>query len=695
MGKNSYRVNRIRNIGIVAHIDAGKTTLTERMLYYTGRIRKVGEVHEGTAVMDWMIQEKERGITITCAATTCFWKDHQINIIDTPGHVDFTVEVERTLRVLDGAVIIFCGVEGVEPQSETVWHQANRYHIPRITFINKLDRVGADFYRVVESIGEELDLPPLPLQIPIGEGETFQGVVDLVEMEAVIWYGEGLEARVSREKIPPDLRAKALDFHHQLVERAAETNDNYLEKFLEKGDLSSEEIKRAVRYMTLHHKVVPVVCGSALRNKGTRLLLDAVIDYLPSPLDVPPVEGLDPISGEKEKRESSPDEPLAALAFKVVTDPYVGRLTYFRVYSGKIKAGSFVYNSMKQQKERFGRILEMHANYREERAEIKAGEIGAAIGPRNIDTGDSLCDKQHPIILENIEFAQPVISIAIEPKTKLDQQKLYDSLSKLAGEDPTFKVHQDKETGQTIISGMGQLHLEVILDRLRREFKVGVNTGEPQVAYRETVRKKTSSQGRYIHQSGGRGQYGDVWLQIEPRSKDDETVFQDKTKGGSIPKEFIGAIRKGIEQAMNTGVLGGYPLVDIKVSLLDGSYHPVDSSEFAFKTAASIAFKKAVREADPYLLEPIMKVEIKVPQDFLGEVFGDITGRRGQIHEMETQGKIRYLKAYIPLAELFGYVTRLRSLTQGKAVPNIEFSHYQEVPLGIAGQLIRDYGLSK
>jgi len=695
MGKNSYCLNRIRNIGIVAHIDAGKTTLTERMLYYTGRIRKVGEVHEGTAVMDWMIQEKERGITISSAATTCFWKDHQINIIDTPGHVDFTVEVERTLRVLDGAVIIFCGVEGVEPQSETVWHQANRYHIPRITFINKLDRVGADFYRVVESIGEELDLTPLPLQIPIGEGKTFHGVVDLVEMEAVIWYGEGLEARVSREKIPPDLRAKALDFHHQLVERAAETNDNYLEKFLEKGDLSSEEIKRAVRYMTLHHKVVPVVCGSALRNKGTRLLLDAVIDYLPSPLDVPPVEGLDPISGEKEKRESSPDEPLAALAFKVITDPYVGRLTYFRVYSGKIKAGSFVYNSMKHQKERFGRILEMHANYREERAEIKAGEIGAAIGPRNIDTGDSLCDEQHPIILENIDFAQPVISIAIEPKTKLDQQKLSHSLSKLAGEDPTFRVHQDKETGQTIISGMGQLHLEVILDRLKREFKIGVNTGEPQVAYRETVRKKASSQGRYIHQSGGRGQYGDVWLQVEPRGKDDETVFQDKTKGGSIPKEFIGAIRQGIEQAMNTGVLGGYPLVDIKVSLLDGSYHPVDSSEFAFKTAASIAFKKAVREGDPYLLEPIMKVEIKVPQDFLGEVFGDITGRRGQIHEMETQGNIRYLKAYIPLAELFGYVTRLRSLTQGRAVPNIEFSHYQEVPLEIAGQLIRDYGLSK
>ncbi len=695
MGKNSYCLDRIRNIGIVAHVDAGKTTLTERMLYYTGRISKIGEVHDGTAVMDWMIQEKERGITITSAVTTCFWKDHQINIIDTPGHVDFTVEVERTLRVLDGAVIIFCGVEGVEPQSETVWHQANRYHIPRIILINKLDRVGADFYRVVESIGEELDLPPLPLQIPIGEGGTFRGVVDLIEMEAVIWHGDGLEVRVSREKIPPDLRTKALDLRHQLVERAAETNDNYLEKFLEKGDLSSEEIKRAVRYMTLNHKAVPIVCGSALKNKGTRLLLDAVTDYLPSPLDVPPVEGLDPISGEKVKREPAVDEPLAALAFKVITDPYAGRLTYFRVYSGKIKAGSLVYNSVKRHKERFGRILEMHANYREEREEIKTGEIGAAIGPRNIDTGDSLCDEQHPIILENIVFTHPVISIAIEPKTKLDQQKLYDSLSKLTGEDPTFKVKQDEETGQTIISGMGQLHLEIILDRLKREFKVGVNTGEPQVAYRETVRKKASSQGRYIHQSGGRGQYGDVWLQVEPRSKDDETVFQDKTKGGSIPKEFIPAVRKGIEQAMNTGVLGGYPLVDIRVSLLDGSYHPVDSSEFAFKRAASIAFKKAVREADPYLLEPIMQVVIKVPQDFLGEVFGDITGRRGQIHEMETQGNIRYLKAYIPLVQLFGYVTRLRSLTQGRAVPNIEFYHYQEVPLGIAGQLIRDYGLSK
>ena len=695
MAKNSYDLDRIRNIGIVAHIDAGKTTLSERMLYYTGKIRKVGEVHEGTAVMDWMIQEKERGITITSAATTCFWRDYQINIIDTPGHVDFTVEVERTLRVLDGAVIIFCGVEGVEPQSETVWRQADRYHIPRITFINKLDRVGADFYRVVESIGEEFDLIPLPLQIPIGEEEAFRGVVDLVQMEAVIWYGEDLEARVFREKIPSDLRAKASDFHHQLVEKVAEANDNYLEKFLEKGDLSSEEIKKAVRYMSLHHKAVPVVCGSALKNKGTRLLLDAAVDYLPSPLDVPPVEGLDPISGEKEKRKPSLDEPLAALAFKVISDPYVGRLTYFRVYSGKIKAGSLVYNSMKHRRERFSRILEMHANYREERPEIKAGEIGVAVGPRNIDTGDSLCDEQHPIILENIEFAQPVISIAVESKTKLDQEKLSESLSRLVEEDPTFRVHQDRETGQTIISGMGQLHLEVILDRLRREFKIGVNTGEPQVAYRETVREKASARGQYIHQSGGKGQYGDVWVQVEPRSKDDETVFQDKTKGDSVPKEFIPAIREGIEQAMNTGVLGGYPLVDIKVSLIDGSYHPVDSSEFAFRAAASIAFKKAVLEADPYLLEPIMKVEIRVPEDFLGEVLGDITSRRGQIHKMEHEGNIRYLKTYIPLTELFGYVTRLRSLTQGKAVPNIEFSHYEEMPPGMAGQLTRDYGVSR
>lgn len=695
MGKNSYRLDTIRNIGIVAHIDAGKTTITERMLYYTGKIRKVGEVHEGTAVMDWMIQEKERGITITSAATTCFWKGHQINIIDTPGHVDFTVEVERTLRILDGAVIIFCGVEGVEPQSEAVWRQANRYHIPRIIFINKLDRVGADFWRVVESVGEEFDLTPLPLQIPIGEEGGFRGVVDLVRMEAVIWYGEDLEAKVSREKIPPDLAAKAHDSHHQLVEKVAEANDDYLEKFLEKGDLEPEEIKKAVRYMCLHHKGVPVVCGSALKNKGTRLLLDAVMDYLPSPLDVPPVEGLDPISGEKEIRCPSPDEPLAALAFKVVTDPYVGRLTYFRVYSGKIKAGSFVYNSMKHEKERCGRILEMHANYREARTEIKAGEIGAAIGPRNIDTGDSLCDERHPVILENIQFAEPVLSTAIESKTKLDQKKLADSLSRLAGEDPTFRVHQDRETGQTIISGMGQLHLEVILDRLRREFKVGVSTGEPQVAYRETVRKEAAAQGRYIHQSGGRGQYGDVSVQVEPRNKDDEIVFQDKTRGGPIPKEFVPAIRKGIEQAMNTGVLAGYPLVDIKVTLLDGSYHPVDSSEFAFRTAASIAFRKAALKADPYFLEPTMKVEIRVPQEFLGEVFGDITGRRGQIHKMETRGNIRYLKSYVPLAELFGYVTRLRSLTQGRAVPNIEFSHYQEVPPGMAGQLARDYGATK
>ena len=688
MKDNSYQLDRMRNIGIVAHIDAGKTTLTERVLYYTGKIRRVGEVHDGTTVMAWMIQEKERGITITSAATTCSWRSHQINIIDTPGHVDFTVEVQRALRVLDGAVIIFCGVEGVEPQSEAVWHQANRYNIPRIIFVNKLDRVGADFYRAVRSVSENFDLVPAILQIPIGEEETFRGVVDLVRMETVIWQGEGLEARVSREKIPRDLEDQAYDFHHKLVEIAAEANDEYLEKFLEKGDLEAEEIKKAVRLMTIERRAVPVVCGSALKNKGVRLMLDAVVDYLPSPLDIPAVEGLHPISGEKETRKPSVDESMASLAFKVVTDPYVGRLTYFRVYSGAIKAGSFVYNSTKRRKERFNRILEMHANYREERTEIRAGEIGAAIGPRNIDTGDSLCDYKHPVVLESIKFAEPVLSIAVEPKTKLDQDKLSGALSRLVEEDPSFRVTFDEETGQTILSGMGQLHLEIILDRVGREFGVGVNTGEPQVSYRETVRKKALAQGRYIHQSGGRGQYGDVWLEVEPKDKDDTKVFVDKTRGDSIPKEFMRAIRKGIEQAMSAGTLGGYPLIDVKTSVVDGSHHRVDSSEFAFRSAASIAFKKAASEADPCLLEPSMKVEIKVSEDCLGEVLGDLGGRRGRIHKVESQGNTRHLAAYVPLAELFGYVTQLRSLTQGKAVPNIEFSHYEEVPPEVASGLM-------
>ncbi len=684
-------ISKIRNIGIIAHIDAGKTTATERILYYTGKIYKVGEVHEGTAVMDWMAQERERGITITSAATTCFWKGHQINIIDTPGHVDFTVEVERTLRVLDGVVVIFCGVEGVEPQSETVWRQANRYHIPRLTFINKLDRVGADFYRVVERIREKFSLIPLPLQIPIGEEENFRGVVDLVRLKALIWQGDGLKAKIIEEDIPSYLLEKAFHWHNYLMERIAENNEDYLERLIEEKKLDVEEIKREIRSMTLSHKVVPILCGSALKNKGTRLLLDAIVDYLPSPLDIPPVRGLNPITGEKEERKPFYQEPFAALAFKVVTDPYVGRLTYLRVYSGKVRRGSFIYNSAKNERERIAKILEMHANYRTEKEEIFAGDIGAAIGPKNIDTGNSLCEEKHPIILEGMEFAEPVISIAIEPKTKADEEKLSGCLSKLAQEDPTFKVYQNNETGQTIIFGMGQLHLEIMLDRLKREFKIGVNTGKPQIAYKESIRKKASARGRYVHQSGGRGQYGDVYLEVEPR-KDKEETFVDKIRGGSIPREFIPAIKKGIEQAMKTGVLGGYPLVNVKTTLLDGSYHPVDSSEFAFKTAASIAFKKASQQAEPYLLEPIMKVEIRIPQSFMGEVMGDIVSRRGKIYNTESRETLYYINAYVPLAELFNYVTQLRSLTQGKGIPNIEFSHYEEVPSEVAEKIIGQGG---
>jgi len=685
--EGEHYIKKIRNIGIVAHIDAGKTTATERILYYTGKISRIGEVDDGTAVMDWMEQEKERGITITSAATTCLWKNHYINLIDTPGHVDFTVEVERALRVLDGVVVIFCGVEGVESQSETVWRQANRYSIPRIVFVNKLDRVGADFYRVVEEIRKKFALIPLPLQLPIGEEKDFRGLVDLIKMKALFWEGEELEAKIFEGEVPSYLRERALSLHKDLVMKAAEANDELLEKFLEKGDLEIEEIKEGIRSITLAHKGVPILCGSALKNKGIQLLLDAIIDYLPSPLDVPPMKGVNPLNGEREKRIPSNREPFSAFAFKIVTDPYVGRLTYFRVYSGKIKAGSQVYNSTKGEQERITRILEMHANHRKEKKEISAGEIGAAIGPKNVDTGDSLCEKEHPIVFEKIKFAEPVISVAIEPKTKLDEEKLFVSLYKLAQEDPTFRVRQDEETGQTVISGMGELHLDIILDRLQREFKISVKTGKPQVAYRETIRTKAKARGQYIRQSGGKGQYGDVLLEVEPK-KDEEETFIDKIKGGVIPKEFIPAIKKGIEEAMQNGVLGGYPMINVKVSLIDGSYHPVDSSEIAFKTAASIAFKKAVRQANPYLLEPIMKVEVKTPQDFVGEVMGDITSRRGQIYKMETEKDACHLGAYVPLAELFGYATRLRSLTKGKAIPYIEFSHYAEIPSSISEKLV-------
>jgi len=686
MGEQNY-LKKIRNIGIVAHIDAGKTTTTERILYYTGKIHRIGEVHEGTAVMDWMEEEKKRGITITSAATTCRWKGHRVNIIDTPGHVDFTVEVERVLRILDGVIIIFCGVEGVESQSETVWRQADKYSIPRITFINKLDRVGADFYRVLKQIKKNFQLTPLPVQIPIGQEDRFKGVVDLIKMKALIWKSDNVNSRILEEEIPPYVKEKAFSFHRDLVEKAAEANDELLEEFLEKGNLNSAQIKEGIRTLTLEHRGVPIFCGSALKNKGTRLLLDGVIDYLPSPLDVPEVEGFNPLNKKKEKRKVSINEPFSALAFKIVTDPYAGRLTYFRVYSGKISSGSSVYNSTKKRREKVGRILEMHANYRIERKEVCAGEIGALVGSNSIETGDSLCDEQYPIILEPIKFAEPVISIAVEPKTKLEQNKLAISLSKLSEEDPTFKVRQDEETGQTIISGMGELHLEVILDRLNREFGIRVNAGKPQVTYRESIKERAQARGQYIKQAGGRGQYGDVFLEVEPK-KDGEEDFVDKTKGGVIPKEFIPAIKKGVKQAMLNGVLGGYPLVNIKAILLDGSYHPVDSSEHAFKTAAIIAFKEASRKASPYLLEPIMKLEIKVPREFLGDVMKDVMAHRGHIIKLEGGEKIRHLSALVPLSELFGYVTRLRSLTQGKATPNLEFSHYQEIPQEIMKKIL-------
>lgn len=678
----------IRNIGIVAHIDAGKTTTTECILYYTGKIHKVGEVDEGTAVMDWMDQEKERGITITSAATTCIWKNHYINIIDTPGHVDFTVEVERALRVLDGVVVIFCGVEGVEPQSETVWRQADRYHIPRIAFINKLDRTGADFYGIIEEMEEKFNIAPLPLQLPIGEGRSFRGVVDLIKKKALIWKGDHPDAPVFEEEIPPYLRKKFLHFYDNLVERASESDEKLLEEFLEKGSLKEEEIKKGIRRMTLTNRIVPVFCGSALKNKGIRLLLDAIIDYLPSPVDIPPAEGLNPLYRVKEKITPSPEAPFSALAFKIVTDPYVGKLNYIRVYSGEIVVGCSVYNATKKQEERVGRILEMHANYRKERRKLRAGEIGAILGPRNISTGDSLCDKENPIIFEGMEFAEPVISVAIESKTKADENKLVFSLSKLSEEDPTFRFSQDKETGQMIIWGMGHLHLEIIIERLKREFNVEVRVGRPRVAYKEAAGKKARARGEYIRQSGGKGQYGDVWLEVEPASEKEE-LFVDKIKGGIIPKEFIPAIKSGVEEAMRNGVIRGYPVVRTKVTLIGGSYHPVDSSEIAFKTAAFIAFRKAFELAEPYLLEPIMRVRIKTPQSYVGDVIGDITARRGQICEMETKKGFSYLYAYVPLAELFGYITALRSLTKGRAVPNIEFSHYEKLPSPLTEKVIK------
>ncbi len=671
----------------MAHIDAGKTTTTERVLYYTGINYKIGEVHEGTATMDWMVQEQERGITITSAATTCFWRDHRINIIDTPGHVDFTIEVERSLRVLDGAVAVFCSVGGVEPQTETVWRQADKYQVPRIAFVNKMDRLGADFFRAVRMIQERLGARPVPVQLPIGAEENFKGVVDLVQMKAVVWNEESLGAKYRVEPIPGELAGQAEEYREKLLEAIADCNEPIMEKYLDGREITEAELRRAIRQAGLKLKIVPVLCGAAFRNKGVQLLLDAVVDYLPSPLDVPPVRGAHPTSQKEEERAPKDEAPFSALAFKIMTDPFVGTLTFFRVYSGALFSGSSVYNSTKGKRERIGRLLKMHANKREEIKEVYAGDIAAAVGLRTATTGDTLCDEDHPIILESIEFPEPVISIAIEPKSKADQEKLGLSLQKLTTEDPSFRVRTDEETGQTIISGMGELHLEIIVDRLLREFNVGANVGKPQVAYKETVRKAVEREGKFIRQTGGRGQYGHVYLRVEPQPAGKGFEFANAIKGGSIPREYIPAVEKGVKEATESGALAGYPIVDVKVTLLDGSYHEVDSSEIAFKIAGSLAFKEAVSKASPVLLEPIMAVEVVVPEEFMGEVIGDISSRRGKVLGMDTRPAAQVIDARVPLAEMFGYATDLRSMTQGRATYTMQFSHYEPVPATISEEI--------
>ncbi|MGB9662541.1 MAG: elongation factor G [Moorellaceae bacterium] len=685
-----FPLEKTRNIGIMAHIDAGKTTTTERILFYTGRVHRMGEVHEGTATMDWMVQEQERGITITSAATTCFWRGHRINIIDTPGHVDFTVEVERSLRVLDGSVAIFCAVGGVEPQSETVWRQADKYGVPRIAYVNKMDRIGADFFQVVKQIADRLGATPVPVQLPIGSEENFQGVVDLVRLQALYWVDE-LGTAIEERPVPPEMAEMVAEYREKLLEAVAESDEELMLKYLEGEELSEEEIKLGIRKATISLKMVPVLCGSSFKNKGVQPLLDAVVDYLPSPTDIPAVRGIDPETGEEDRRRSSDSEPFAALAFKIMADPYVGKLTFIRVYSGTVRSGSYVYNSTKGTRERIGRILRMHANHREEVGEAYAGDIVAAVGLKGTTTGDTLCDEQHPIVLESMQFPEPVISVAIEPKTKADQEKLSLALQKLAEEDPTFRMHTDPETGQTIISGMGELHLEIIVDRLLREFKVGANVGKPQVAYKETIRKPVRAEGKYIRQTGGRGQYGHVILELEPLEPGKGYEFVNKIVGGVVPKEYVPAVDAGIREAMETGVLAGYPLVDIRAALVDGSYHEVDSSEMAFKIAASQALKDGVRRAQPVLLEPIMKVEVTVPEEYMGDVIGDLNGRRGRIEGLEARGGTQIIRGYVPLAEMFGYATDLRSRTQGRGTYVMQFSHYSEVPQNLAEEIIKKH----
>ena len=690
-----------RNIGIMAHIDAGKTTTTERILYYTGINHKIGEVHDGAATMDWMEQEQERGITITSAATTCYWSHtetqhdpvlfkknrHRINIIDTPGHVDFTVEVQRSLRVLDGSVTVLAAKGGVEPQSETVWRQADEYKVPRMVYVNKMDTMGADFYRCVQMLHDRLHANGVPIQLPVGQEDTFKGIIDLIDMQADIYYDDmGNDVRV--EPIPEDMLEKAQEYHDKLIEAVAETDEELMMKYLDGEELTKDEIKAALRKATISNEIVPVVCGSSYKNRGVQKLLDAIVDYMPAPTDVAAIKGTNPETGEEEDRISSDDQPFAALAFKIMTDPYVGKLCFFRVYSGTLGSGSYVYNSTKGKRERIGRILQMHANHREEIDMVYSGDIAAAVGLKDTTTGDTLCDEKAPIILESMVFPDPVISVAVEPKTKADQEKMGIALQKLAEEDPTFRVHTDPETAQTIISGMGELHLDIIVDRLLREFKVGCTVGNPQVAYRETIRKSVKSEGKFVRQSGGKGQYGHCWLEISPREAGEGFLFENKVVGGAIPKEYIGPIENGVKEAMENGVVAGYPMVDIKVTVYDGSYHEVDSSEMAFKIAGSMGFRSGATKADPVILEPYMKVEVTVPEDYMGDVIGDLNSRRGRIEGMEARNGAQVINAFVPLSEMFGYATDLRSKTQGRGNYSMEVDHYEDVPRNIAEAII-------
>ena len=681
-------LEKTRNIGIMAHIDAGKTTTTERILFYTGVNHKIGETHDGDATMDWMAQEQERGITITSAATTCFWKNHRINIIDTPGHVDFTVEVQRSLRVLDGSVTVLCAKGGVEPQSETVWRQADEYHVPRMIYVNKMDIMGADFYRVLDMVDERFKCNPVPIQLPIGSEDTFKGIVDLVEMDAEIYYDD-LGKDVRREPIPDDMKELAEKYRAKLIEHVADQDDELMEKYFNGEEFTVEEIKRTIRKSTIENKMVPITCGTSYRNKGVQPLLDAIVDYMPAPTDVPAIKGVNPDTDEEEDRHSSDSEPFSALAFKIATDPYVGKLCFFRVYSGTLTAGSTVYNSVKDNDERMGRILQMHANHREDIDCVYAGDIAAAVGLKNTTTGDTLCDEKHPIILESMKFPDPVIRVAIEPKTKAGQEKMGIALQKLAEEDPTFKCYTDEETGQTIIAGMGELHLEIIVDRMLREFKVEANVGKPQVAYKETIRKPASSDTKYARQSGGKGQYGHVKINIEP-NPNKGYEFANNIVGGAIPKEYIEPANQGIQGAMQSGVIAGYPVVDVKVTLYDGSYHEVDSSEMAFKIAGSMAFKDASKKADPVLLEPIMKVTVIVPEEYMGDVIGDLNSRRGEIQGFEERTGAKQINAHVPLSEMFGYATDLRSKTQGRGQYVMEPDGYKEVPKSIAEKIISE-----